>query len=54
MWGKKNKSESAPSPEEIIAMFPPIAQSLIDAANQAGHSPTDMQSAFWNKALHSQ
>lgn len=54
MLGRKNKSESTPSPEEIIAMFPPIAQSLVDAANKAGHSPTDMQSAFWNKALHSQ
>lgn len=53
MWGRKNKSESAPSLEEIIAMFPPIAQSLVDAAGQAGISPTDMQSNFWNQALHS-
>jgi hypothetical protein len=52
MWGRKNKNELAPSPDEITAMLPPIAQSLIDAASRAGRSPTDMQSNFWNQALH--
>ena len=42
------------SPEQIVAMFPPIAQSMEAAANRAGISPTEMQSDFWNRALHGQ
>lgn len=42
------------SPEQIVAMFPPIAQSMAEAARRAGVSPTDMQSNFWNRAVHSQ
>ena len=41
-----------PSPEEIVEMFPPIAQSLQDMASRAGVSPTDVQSNFWNRAVH--
>jgi hypothetical protein len=41
------------SPEDIVAMFPPIAQSLAEAARRAGTSPTEMQSNFWNRAVHS-
>lgn len=47
-------SAAGPSPEQIVQMFPPIAQSLEGAAKQAGVSPTDMQSNFWHQALHSQ
>lgn len=53
MGRANDQSAPAPSPEQIAEMFPPIAQSLTEAARQAGISPTDMQSNFWNQALHS-
>lgn len=40
------------SPEQIVAAFPAIAQSLARAAQQSGVSPTDMQTTFWNRAVH--
>lgn len=43
---------AALSPEDIVAMFPPIAQSMAEAARRAGVSPTDMQSNLWNQAVH--
>lgn len=48
-----DQSEPEPSTEEIIEMFPSIAQSLMEVARRAGTSPTDVQSNFWNQALHS-
>ncbi len=42
-----------PSAEKIIEMFPRIAQSLTEVARRANTSPTDVQSTFWNQALHS-
>jgi len=41
------------SPEQIVEMFPPIAQSMAEAARRAGVSPTDMQSRIWNQGVHS-
>lgn len=41
-----------PSPEQIIAMFPQIAEALEGAARSSGNSPTDMQSTMWNQAVH--
>jgi hypothetical protein len=39
--------------EQIVAAFPAIAQSLEQAARRSGVSPTDMQTTFWNQAVHS-
>lgn len=51
MWGKKNKSESAPSPEEIIAM--PSDSTVPHRCGQPFtiHRRT-CNPPFWNKALH--
>ncbi len=42
-----------PTPEDIVEMFPGIAKALEEVSRRQGISPTDMQSDFWNRAVHS-
>jgi hypothetical protein len=42
------------SPEQIVAMLPAIARATEEAARRGGIDPTDMQTRFWDQALHSQ
>lgn len=50
---RMNSSNAAqPSPDEIIAMLPMIAQATEEAARRSGIAPTEMQSSFWVQAVH--
>jgi hypothetical protein len=42
-----------PTPEDIVEMFPGIAKALGEVSRRKGISPTDMQSDFWNREVHS-
>jgi hypothetical protein len=42
-----------PTPEDIVEMFPGIAKALEEVSRQKGISPADIQSDFWNRAVHS-
>jgi len=47
-----SNGNAAWEPEQVVAMFEPIADSLAEAAHRAGISPADMQSTIWNQAVH--
>ena len=48
-----DQSTSQPSPEDIVQMYPAIAESIKDAARRNGTTPADMQATFWRQALES-
>ena len=43
-----------PTPEDIVEMFPGIAKALEDFSRKQGITPADMQSNFWDRAVHGQ
>jgi len=54
MFGRKKPAqpETMINTEELVQLFPRIAETIGVAASRAGTSPCDMQSTFWFQALN--
>lgn len=53
MFGRKKADQPEPmiNSEELVQLFPRMAETIGVAAHRAGTSPCDMQSTFWFQAL---
>jgi hypothetical protein len=54
MFGSKKAAQPAPmiSTEELVQLFPRMAETIGVAASRTGTSPCDMQSTFWFQAVN--
>ena len=47
----RDASDVSPTAEEIVKLFPQIADSISRAASEAKAAPATMQATFWRQAM---